>query len=1129
MGKMDNTPTITNEQKKAAAYALNMCMVSVSQIIDYDDLYVLEQEYDGILNNLNLEKMPKDEALLNLLKQLLDTISYFRITEKERGIFEAEYQQRMRNAIWSAVPNVGLISTGGSLLSTGISLASQVGIGYMNYRREKARILLDKEKNEWQLQRTAMEQFHGLRRELFDTAWRLADHYSFPDEYRITERQIAEYNATLLDDDVLRRYERLYYMRDKFEAYPPFWYQLGSTANVIAHDIGYTEEIRSLYLSYAQKNFLRYLDETEHNLLREDPLLASCALEYFDIVLQAKRDKAGKATLSSNDKADLKKILDRARKAAGNKYDVLQLCALSYLRMGEQDEGMNILRMLVNNSYNKVVNSQLLSNIYVYKYIHTKKEQTKRDILINYNTLSIRVGGEYLFPLPMNGEGQKALETAFIQAQKHLLSRKVSNALKAIAEKYTILYNQAIPAADLEDNHPDEYYSDGLLEVRMEDISNLMGQDNPRKSEFLQRMGSYVTSVFDVLNKLYVSLGKMHGIDEKELFDRLTAEIQQHSEKFNNFLEAKALTKSDIETLFSLDFKTMTANAFAYVLVEMWRYINGLNGMEEIAAAEAEIQNFCTQEGLPAPEAALYGSMQEHAIASKNRKIDLTLLGRAGQMANYKAEKKRKMLACLKQYKDKLILEDGKEQKIDFSLDEPKDERFKNYKQKNRKVIAECTGDLLAVIDDTAWGSGDGDLLFTTVGVVHYKEGAVGAKAANTIPYDKIKQGKGSAILLGKITYKDSQIDMKELFSLIQELAEIKSSSFSQRHGRIIETMSELSDRIPNDLLQLPMPKDLSLPAGIGIEDHALIIRAINFEAPGQCGVTAEVLGDPVHVGDHYTVFKNGMAIGENSVTVKTLRVNGYDLSMAQPGEHVTLFLSIEGIEYSDLEGALLKKEDGSEEASEQGNTVMGQEDEIEIFPTEEDVLALLKCVNCSENGQKEVKLDKEDNIEYSLVEEEIFELEKEKINKMAAKANNVVLAAVATASTTGAIPIPFADAPLLIAQQTALMMEISHIFNIDMKEDGLKTLVTTVLGVGGATVAGKMVASNLLKLVPFAGSVLGGAISAGTAGGITFALGNAFIDVCKDIKLGRLSEDELVSQAGIDLLQDALKEKLKR
>ena len=175
----------SNEEKLKAAYALNMCTVSVSQIVDYNDLYVLEQEYDAILNNLNLKQMPKDEALLRIISELLNTITFFRIQEGDKKLMEKEYAQRMKDAIWSAVPNPSVIVASGNPISIAISLASQVGIGYMNYRKEKAKISLDKERKEWELQRSAMEQFNGLRRELFDTAWRLAEKYKFPDIYDI--------------------------------------------------------------------------------------------------------------------------------------------------------------------------------------------------------------------------------------------------------------------------------------------------------------------------------------------------------------------------------------------------------------------------------------------------------------------------------------------------------------------------------------------------------------------------------------------------------------------------------------------------------------------------------------------------------------------------------------------------------------------------------------------------------------------------------------------------------------------------------------------------------------------------------------------------------------------------------
>ena len=219
-------------QKIKAAYALNMCTVSVSQIVDYNDEYILEQEYEAILNNLNLEQMPKDEALLDILVRLLNVITFFRIDKIKREQIEKKYQRRIKNAIWSAVPNIGVI-VAGDPLTVGLSLATQVGIGYMNYRREKASAMADKEESEVELRITALEQFNALRRELFTTAWRLADKYDFPDKYRLTERQITQYNKILMDTNELRKYERLMAVQDKFEAYLPFWYFMGHSAKYI--------------------------------------------------------------------------------------------------------------------------------------------------------------------------------------------------------------------------------------------------------------------------------------------------------------------------------------------------------------------------------------------------------------------------------------------------------------------------------------------------------------------------------------------------------------------------------------------------------------------------------------------------------------------------------------------------------------------------------------------------------------------------------------------------------------------------------------------------------------------------------------------------------------------------------
>lgn len=143
-------------------------------------------------------------------------------------------------------------------------------------------------------------------------------------------------------------------------------------------------------------------------------------------------------------------------------------------------------------------------------------------------------------------------------------------------------------------------------------------------------------------------------------------------------------------------------------------------------------------------------------------------------------------------------------------------------------------------------------------------------------------------------------------------------------------------------------------------------------------------------------------------------------------------------------------------------------------------------------------------------------------------KADNVVMGFVAGTTATGAVPIPFADAPLLIGEQVTMMAAINSVFGFDVGKDALKSLATAALGVGGATVIGKTVASNLLKMIPGVGTVAGAAISGGTAGIITLALGKAYISVCEAIKMGKLNQSDLTQGTGINMLKAAFKDELK-
>ncbi len=139
--------------------------------------------------------------------------------------------------------------------------------------------------------------------------------------------------------------------------------------------------------------------------------------------------------------------------------------------------------------------------------------------------------------------------------------------------------------------------------------------------------------------------------------------------------------------------------------------------------------------------------------------------------------------------------------------------------------------------------------------------------------------------------------------------------------------------------------------------------------------------------------------------------------------------------------------------------------------------------------------------------------------------------AAVATASVAaageGAAPIPFADCALLIPTQLTMIASITVIFGFDVNKSIITALLSSTIGAGGATVLGKTVVSSLLKLIPGAGTVAGSAISGGTAGVITAALGEAYIAVMELVFKGEMSIEDLGTSVGKDLMSRTFQEQL--
>ncbi|KAF5046659.1 50S ribosome-binding GTPase [anaerobic digester metagenome] len=146
---------------------------------------------------------------------------------------------------------------------------------------------------------------------------------------------------------------------------------------------------------------------------------------------------------------------------------------------------------------------------------------------------------------------------------------------------------------------------------------------------------------------------------------------------------------------------------------------------------------------------------------------------------------------------------------------------------------------------------------------------------------------------------------------------------------------------------------------------------------------------------------------------------------------------------------------------------------------------------------------------------------------KRAAQA--VVAAAVAGSFGEGFTPIPFSDAALLIPTQVGMIAGITVIFGLDISKSFLTSFVSATIGSAGATVLGKTLVSNLLKLIPGVGTVAGGLISGTTAGLLTTALGSAYIMIMETVYKGEIDKDKLYTAEGQKEMTRLFKEELKK
>ena len=480
-------------------------------------------------------------------------------------------------------------------------------------------------------------------------------------------------------------------------------------------------------------------------------------------------------------KADKDKIIGlikNAEKMAGESFDIMQLCAMAYIKVGCRAEAIEILRGLVNEQYNCTMNAQLLSTLYVEEYIYTGNQGIKGD----YKLLKSRVSEEYLFPFMEKTDmvSREALEADFIKAQRQILRKKYKSILQQFIDKYEVLLNRIIPLPDdFGGVLPDVIYKDTPAAgvKRMQEIE-LLQKNAEKKVEYAEQISriSYSYEFIKTLRQMFDSICIMECIygEQKrlELANIMNVAIKNKKDeiqKIDTLLKAHPEEMKIVEIYRNSQEITMGKLAgefFGKIQDEIITSVESKTDMSDFALAEENLVKFCQQEGFKEPE-YLY---EHRADIKENEVVEPYIflpesLDKGTKEIETRVNRYKKMMETIKR-KKLYVVKNHKE--VDFYTEEdPKMERY-FYNRALQKYTGIRTK-TLAVLDDKS--THDMDLIFTTEGIIP----VIKEKGYELVPYRDIKQS--GDVWNGELTivvpYTNPNLNMTELANLIYDLKKV--------------------------------------------------------------------------------------------------------------------------------------------------------------------------------------------------------------------------------------------------------------------------------------------------------------------------------------------------------------------
>lgn len=379
---------ITNTDARNAAMALNHMHAALNKIILYNDKIVLEEEYNNIINNLNLTVI-KDSEIVNVITYLMDTLTSFKLTEMEKEQFQREYQEKLDNTISGTL--MGISVNGITPQQIALSILMSAGSAYMTYKNAQKSAKKGFDKNKWELKKDTISELNEIRKDFLLTYWKIMQRYNMPDKWRITEKQFTRFITILKGNDINKKYRQLLRMKGEMSLFPTYWYEL----SLVLHKLNKKDDELKAISEYEILN---------DKLLRHN--------SYYSLMLANKTSYYDYKTESEKIINILNKIYDIDPLNAERKLFI----AMKYQQMGYSKKAEKLLNENIDDNFLPVLSQKLKANIYLKDKRYKDYEYTLNRLLDKQNLSA----SEYLFYL-----GKRPLPLLIAEIEKQIKEIKI--------------------------------------------------------------------------------------------------------------------------------------------------------------------------------------------------------------------------------------------------------------------------------------------------------------------------------------------------------------------------------------------------------------------------------------------------------------------------------------------------------------------------------------------------------------------------------------------------------------------------------------------------------------------------------------------------------------------------------